>query len=263
VCFHIYNLRSFACEQYHIVFNLWSNGGANWVQEYRKFLSEENDQWKVVHRKKVNLNKSLRDVVKGSHLLPGANRVPMGRRKMYPQRLNPRHCSAFHRIEGLSRNHQKDHHNQVETSAFDRLKWLATDSLYHQKDHQVLDVIDHQNIPRRISCDERPMQKQNSNSKCKQPIDFVQESRHILGCVICSRSGLLRPTCHAWVRCHLCKQLGHVAWHYATQWEKTGNQLSLNHTPDSSAKNLSTTMQRMWVAKVGTAGEASGSNLPI
>jgi hypothetical protein len=29
VGFHIYNLKSYACEQYQIFFNLWGNGGAN------------------------------------------------------------------------------------------------------------------------------------------------------------------------------------------------------------------------------------------
>jgi hypothetical protein len=30
VGFHIFNLRSFSCEQYKIFFNLWGNGGAHW-----------------------------------------------------------------------------------------------------------------------------------------------------------------------------------------------------------------------------------------
>jgi hypothetical protein len=63
VGFHIYNLRSFACEQYHIFFNLWGNGGANWVQEFRKYLAKEDDQWTLVHSKNFPAQKSFRDVV--------------------------------------------------------------------------------------------------------------------------------------------------------------------------------------------------------
>jgi hypothetical protein len=40
VGFHIYNLRSFACEQYHIFFNLWGNRGAT------GFRNSESIWWK-------------------------------------------------------------------------------------------------------------------------------------------------------------------------------------------------------------------------
>jgi hypothetical protein len=66
VGFHVYKLRSFSCEQYHVFFNLWGNGGANWVQEFQKFLGEEHDQWTLVHRKKLLAKKSFRDIVKSS-----------------------------------------------------------------------------------------------------------------------------------------------------------------------------------------------------
>jgi hypothetical protein len=29
VGFHIYKLRSFSCDEHHIFFNLWNNGGAH------------------------------------------------------------------------------------------------------------------------------------------------------------------------------------------------------------------------------------------
>jgi hypothetical protein len=48
VGFHIYNLRSFSCDQYKIFFHLWSNGGAHWVSESQKFFREENEQWITV-----------------------------------------------------------------------------------------------------------------------------------------------------------------------------------------------------------------------
>jgi hypothetical protein len=64
--------------------------------------------------------------------LSGANRVPMGKRKLHSQRVHLMHRSVFDCIEGLSQNHQKDYHKQVKASVFDRLKWLAAHSLDHQ-----------------------------------------------------------------------------------------------------------------------------------
>jgi hypothetical protein len=80
VGFHIYKLRSFVCEQYHILFLLWGNGGPNWVQEFHNFLDEEEHRWTLVHHKKSEARKSYSDVVKGSHLLSGANRGPVGKK---------------------------------------------------------------------------------------------------------------------------------------------------------------------------------------
>jgi hypothetical protein len=52
VGFHVYNLKSFSYDEYHIFFNLWGHGGPNWQQEYRNFLAEEDKQWTVVHHRK-------------------------------------------------------------------------------------------------------------------------------------------------------------------------------------------------------------------
>jgi hypothetical protein len=103
VGFHIYNLRSFACEQYHIFFNLWGNGGTNWVQEFRKYLAEEDDQWTLVHRKKSPAQKSFRDVVKDSRVLSGANSVPMGRMNQQSKQKASMHRSVFYRNDGILR----------------------------------------------------------------------------------------------------------------------------------------------------------------
>jgi hypothetical protein len=48
VGFHIYNLRSFSCEEYHIFFNLWNNGGAHWQSEAAKYFKEAAAQWTEV-----------------------------------------------------------------------------------------------------------------------------------------------------------------------------------------------------------------------
>jgi hypothetical protein len=48
VGFHIYNLRSFSCDEYHIFFNLWNNGGAHWQSEVEKYFKEQAAQWTEV-----------------------------------------------------------------------------------------------------------------------------------------------------------------------------------------------------------------------
>jgi hypothetical protein len=52
VGFHIYNLRSFSCEEYHIFFNLWNNGGAHWQSEPEKYFKEEAPQWTEIRGKR-------------------------------------------------------------------------------------------------------------------------------------------------------------------------------------------------------------------
>jgi hypothetical protein len=39
-------------QPYQIFFNLWGNGGANWVSEYKNFLQEEEAQWTTVVNQK-------------------------------------------------------------------------------------------------------------------------------------------------------------------------------------------------------------------
>jgi hypothetical protein len=48
VGFHIYNLRSFSCDEYHVFFNLWNNGGAHWQSKAAKYFKEEAAQWTEV-----------------------------------------------------------------------------------------------------------------------------------------------------------------------------------------------------------------------
>jgi hypothetical protein len=48
VGFHVYNLRSFSCDQYKIFFNLWGGDGANWQAEFHRYVQEEHDRWTPV-----------------------------------------------------------------------------------------------------------------------------------------------------------------------------------------------------------------------
>jgi hypothetical protein len=41
--FHVYNLRSFSCDQYKIFFNLWGGVCANWRAEFCCYEQEEHD----------------------------------------------------------------------------------------------------------------------------------------------------------------------------------------------------------------------------
>jgi hypothetical protein len=47
VGFHIAGLKSFSCDNYKI-FHLWGNGGPHWTSEFKKFLSEEEQEWTKV-----------------------------------------------------------------------------------------------------------------------------------------------------------------------------------------------------------------------
>lgn len=69
---------------------------------------------------------------------------------------------------------------------FDRLEGPSADSLDHHKDQLVLDSTDHRGYLQNSSCNECSIQMPNSNSKGKRHIDFMQDSRRILGCGKCS-----------------------------------------------------------------------------
>jgi hypothetical protein len=88
VGFHNYNLRSFSCEEYHIFFNLWSNGGAHWQSESEKYFKEEAAQWTKVKGKRSSQRKSYADIVK-SRRVSGANAIPIGPKKHYSQKYGP------------------------------------------------------------------------------------------------------------------------------------------------------------------------------
>jgi hypothetical protein len=166
VGFHICNLRSFVCEQYHIFFHLWGNGGANWVQEFRKNFTEEEHQWTLAHRKKATAQKYFRDVVKRSHFLSGANRVSMGMKNQQSKRMATMHHSVFDRTEGISRKHPKDHYKQMFSSVFDHLE-LPVDRLDHQKDHLALNSKDHHVYFQNCSRNQHSNQLPSSNLKGK------------------------------------------------------------------------------------------------
>jgi hypothetical protein len=69
VGFHIFNRRSFTCEQYKIFFHLWSNGGAHWISELNNYEQEEEDQWTTVLSKKDRIAKSYADVIRQGNLV--------------------------------------------------------------------------------------------------------------------------------------------------------------------------------------------------
>ena len=64
VGFHIYNLRSFECQDFKVFFHLWHNGGPNFKVECRNWCIEQAAKWMEVSKRK-----SVR--------LTGANSVPI------------------------------------------------------------------------------------------------------------------------------------------------------------------------------------------
>jgi hypothetical protein len=98
VGFHVYNLRSFTCDQYKVFFYLWGNGGLHWTSEVKKYYQEEDDQWETISCNR-NRNHSYASVLKGSARLSGANRVPIGLSKSHYHRNSGfPHRSAFDRL---------------------------------------------------------------------------------------------------------------------------------------------------------------------
>jgi hypothetical protein len=130
VGFHIYNLWSFSCEEYHIFFNLWNNGGAHWQSESEKYFKEEEEaQWNEVKGKRSSQWKSYADIAK-SRRVSGANVVPIGPNKHYTQNLSrkpQRYGYSPHR-----------HYNSVRASVFQRIEWPRNHvplNHTHGKDH--------------------------------------------------------------------------------------------------------------------------------
>jgi hypothetical protein len=72
VGFHIYNLRSFSCDQYVLYFNLWSDDGAQWRAEFAKYCLEEANQWTEVTGRREKLRNSYANFVRSNSHLSGA-----------------------------------------------------------------------------------------------------------------------------------------------------------------------------------------------
>jgi hypothetical protein len=78
--------------------HLWNYGGPNWVREFCLFNEEENSSWKLVSRKRHQVNPSYADAVRNK-VLTGANSVPVSK-----QRSNTRNnYYPFKRISVFNR----------------------------------------------------------------------------------------------------------------------------------------------------------------
>jgi hypothetical protein len=190
--------------------------------------------------KKDRHHKSYHDAIKRTHRLSGANKVSVGKRNLHPKQVDSSHRSMFDCIDWYSRDHKKDHFNQVKSSVFDRLDWPAVESLDHQNLDSAIPLGPLGEQLQNSSCDECIIQKLNFHSKGKQPMNYTQDSYRIFICDKCSRAGLLNPPYHYWIKCHPCQQMGHVARHCVSKWKKVVNHQKPNYVPDSSVNNLST-----------------------
>lgn len=48
---HIYNLKSYECQNYNLFFQLWGQGGASWTREMQDYELEQENSWQTVRRK--------------------------------------------------------------------------------------------------------------------------------------------------------------------------------------------------------------------
>jgi hypothetical protein len=47
----IYSLKSYSCQQFHLFFHLWRNGGPDWYKEYSQWIIEQDKEWTTVKPK--------------------------------------------------------------------------------------------------------------------------------------------------------------------------------------------------------------------
>lgn len=83
VGFHVLKLRSFSCSAYKVYFHLWSNGGPQWIKEWKSFQSEEKLSWTLIQRNQPGKIKapstihfSFAEAVQ-HNVLSGANCIPV------------------------------------------------------------------------------------------------------------------------------------------------------------------------------------------
>jgi hypothetical protein len=138
VGFHIYKLCVYVCDQYKIFFNLYGNGGAHWISEYKKFLREEAEEWTPVLGKRANYQRQFyraaETVLPGSdrtlidyrrqsrarkafhktpkQILSGANRIPINNRHF--AQSGQANLSWVHRRQGMQTDNRKSKHVQAD-----------------------------------------------------------------------------------------------------------------------------------------------------
>ncbi|TVT98026.1 hypothetical protein EJB05_56695, partial [Eragrostis curvula] len=81
ISFYIYNIKSYECTDFKILFHLWGNGGPQAIQEEQRWDLEQEREWTMVTKKKKmkSYAEAARSVPRhhGSRsLLSGANAIP-------------------------------------------------------------------------------------------------------------------------------------------------------------------------------------------
>jgi hypothetical protein len=121
-----------------IFFNLYGNGGAHWISEYKKFLREEAEEWTPVLGKRANYQRQFyraaETVLPGSdrtlidyrrqsrarkafhktpkQILSGANRIPINNRHF--AQSGQANLSWVHRRQGMQTDNRKSKHVQAD-----------------------------------------------------------------------------------------------------------------------------------------------------
>ena len=208
VGFHIIKLLSFECSSYKLFFHLWSNGGPNWIREWRLFCAEEAASWTVV-RKGNNLIKpsvSFVDAVKNSPLT-GANRVPIKVR-------------------------------QAKRSVFDRLFFPSRSDVALERDITSA-------VQSRLTGTERKGTGWSNVARSEQPVIGPNQipgsilgqgpaAKNPLGalppgiCFRCLRPGHPRSMCKSPIRCYACGRGGHIATNCLSSRHWKGKALAVN-----------------------------------
>ncbi|TVU22093.1 hypothetical protein EJB05_31773, partial [Eragrostis curvula] len=215
VGFYIYNLRSYECEAFKILFHLWGNGGPQVDQEKNRWEREQEEEWTTVISRKKAKEKSFADAVKSNRVvkpLTGANRTPVPDNSSVPVQ------KVFNRIKNSM---------PVKTakSVFERIKFPRT-SVF---DRIELPASGHDHSTQPVHASELSSDEQGENSGSDRRRNFEkfqtvgqnsgkpmgQVSPNVQGvfCTRCLRTNHSRQSCRSRIKCYNCSLWGHIAMH--------------------------------------------------
>lgn len=70
----MHSLKSYECSAFMVFFNLWGNGGPDFIREFRQWEEEEQRSWTFIGKKKSSTVPATLD----HNTLTGANRTSLG-----------------------------------------------------------------------------------------------------------------------------------------------------------------------------------------
>ncbi|TVT99539.1 hypothetical protein EJB05_55088, partial [Eragrostis curvula] len=227
VGFYIYNLKSYECDAFKVLFHLWGHGGPQSQQEASRWESEQDAEWTTVTYKKNRGKRSYVDAVKSASVLQHKHSRPSA---MDHQKQQGVHLTGANTVPILQQQTQRNNNQVPVSSVFSRinedLQKAGASSVFDQWPRKT--VFDRLEFPDGSSSEEQGRhsksksdlqsdvdggmanQIQNSNipsATFQQPVPKA----HGLLCVRCLRTNHTREACRSSIKCHSCGLWGHIA----------------------------------------------------